>query len=167
MIESGKMTEQQFISAMGAFSKRLNSGELTGWGLAGFVRHIDKFLTESTKTGLVYLVCENCKAERKVPATARNDYRHCALCSGKLLLADDQAGKKTRDEWRRPKDEDLPTLEQLEAVCNNNAEKNPALARLALAQIEAHAFRGAPRRPVVSPVVNEEREPGCDDAFPF
>jgi len=167
MITSGRITEDQLIHAMAAFAKRKSAGDLEGWGLAGFAKHIEKFKAESVKSGIVYLICENCKAEKKVPASARNDYRHCSLCSGMLVMMNDQAGAKRMDEWKRPPNDSLPTIEQLDAVCRNNVDKNPSLARIALAQIEAGAFRGAPKNVVSFAAAASCGDDRMDDPFAF
>ena len=140
--EKIKMTEPEFIRAIGMFAKRQARGEMEGWGLSGFAKHIDKFRDESHADALVYLVCEQCKAERRIRASARNDNRHCTACSGRLVLAD-QAGCESRDAWSGPSRSDMPTMQQLAEIGHRHADSNPSLAMICLAQLEAGAFRHA------------------------
>jgi len=167
IIDSGELKEDEFWRAAGLFAKKKANGELDGWGMPGFIRHLDRFKSESANTGTIYLVCEGCKEQKKIKATARNDNRHCSLCSGRLILADDQCGLKTIDEWRRPANEELPTIDQLETIYNAQAKRNPSLARLVRAQIDSGSCRKTPKDVPSSHGADRGDRSGYDDPFDF
>lgn len=138
-IKAGEYTEDELIRCIAAFSREKDNGKLDGWGLSGFVRHIDKWMPIAKGQNMVYLVCDKCSKKTVCSEIAVKDHSGCG-CGGRNVR-DDQSGRQREESHKKPNKSDMPTKADLEKVVERHKTSNPALAGLAQAQIDRGNFR--------------------------
>jgi len=134
MMVEGKLKEDQFIDALTDFGLDRRHGKCDGWGLAGFVRNIDRWLESAKGREMVYLTCDECGRDIACQRSARLDNRNCP-CGG-LNVSDDQATRKANGTWEPPGKSEMPTMAELkEALARAEESGNTALVRIVKAQM--------------------------------